>query len=312
MLLHKYTPYENAVKIINNHSLYWSNISNFNDPFEGLFTNASDLTSQARLITLFSSIKKPILQTTEIKQLINKHKEIKVISDLGKLSNIIIDQCHEFNKSLTTESFFESEKKMESFIRTCPGALNFLTSSSIMSKTGISKIAKKALDESYGILCLSKNSNNTLMWSHYASNHTGVMFTLDMNDIKIKSGAIKLNIYDVSYQNEFPHLDYNSILGINANLFPKENESYFKTIALSKSSIWKYEEERRAILKKTNNKNIYQVPLSTFNNITLGHAMSDEKKREISDLIKNKLPNTGIYTAKISEERYEIVYNQNT
>ncbi|HEJ8022148.1 TPA: DUF2971 domain-containing protein [Serratia liquefaciens] len=309
MLLYKYTSYDNAKKIIKGRSLCWSNISTFNDPFEGLFTNESDIRSQARLITLLSSIDNPILQSPEIKLMIKEQSGNPVIDNLGELSSLIERQYIELSKNLTKENFFVIESEMENFIKSSPGTLKFLENSLVMSKTGIAGVAKKTLDEKYGILCLSMNDNNTLMWSHYANNHTGVMFTLDMEHMKIENEKNSIKRHEVIYQEEFPHLDYHTLLGINASMFKEENKDYFEKIALTKSADWAYEKECRLIIKKNNKNNIYNVNPNVFKCVTLGHSMSQKDKEEISSLIRLRMPNIDIHYAKISLDKYEIIYD---
>lgn len=83
-----------------------------------------------------------------------------------------------------------------------------------------------------GILCMSQNYQNILMWSHYAKNHEGLCFGFDFRlfeDEKIKS-------YQVSYSgNE----EYELISFFN----PKGGE--IKRMFTTKSKFWSYEKEVR-------------------------------------------------------------------
>ena len=84
-----------------------------------------------------------------------------------------------------------------------------------------------------GILCLSRNKKNILMWSHYAKNHEGLCFGFEdifYKDSKITYGRVK---YPKSE-------DYELI-----SLLRKKGE--IKRMFTTKSKLWKYEKEIRLL-----------------------------------------------------------------
>jgi hypothetical protein len=87
---------------------------------------------------------------------------------------------------------------------------------SVMSETGIS--------------CFSKNSNNLLMWSHYANSHRGLCLKFDpIQDSDLFDTPIKVN-----YSKNYPV--YNHL---------RDGPNYIDLLLSTKSKHWKYEKEWR-------------------------------------------------------------------
>src|SRR5579859_3391268 len=79
------------------------------------------------------------------------------------------------------------------------------------------------------LLSLTKNSNNMLMWSHYANNHTGVAI-----GVSIDSGP-DLEIERVDYVSD-----------VNGFIIDPNCPVIVRTILTKKLALWDYEEEWRA------------------------------------------------------------------
>jgi hypothetical protein len=87
------------------------------------------------------------------------------------------------------------------------------------------------IDESYSkfrLTCFTEDGNNPLMWSHYASNHTGVCLKFDTD----KDENLKKSLFPVEYKNEL----------INANSLED-----LRKCLLTKLETWKIEKEWRII-----------------------------------------------------------------
>jgi len=106
----------------------------------------------------------------------------------------------------------------------------------------------KSMDDSIngqGICCFAENFKNTLMWSHYAANHTGVCLTFnphkDLSPLIVK----------VRYTDNFTPRNY------------YENNRIGALIMLStKSNDWQYEQEYRSISAKPG-PNLYKKEMLT-------------------------------------------------
>lgn len=170
------------------------------------------------------------------------------------------------------------------------------------------KNANKNVNDDIGILSLSKNWNNTLMWSHYTNSHKGFCIGFDKNhnffenylsDDKCTSKFIK----EVEYSET--RVKIPMILGQEKLNF----EPY-----ITKSLDWKYEEEIRIISslnsadeikpKEPYNIHLFKVSHSCITQIILGANIEIENENEIRKFASEK--NIEIYKAKISDTKYNM------
>lgn len=98
------------------------------------------------------------------------------------------------------------------------------------------------LKETTGVTCLSESYNSLLMWSHYASNHSGICVKYKLGDIV---DELKFSPVPVIYSQERASIDKIDL----------GNNSYFEQLACksivesvtSKSLEWQYEKEWRIV-----------------------------------------------------------------
>ena len=114
------------------------------------------------------------------------------------------------------------------------------------------------IDNRFGILSLSRNPLNLLMWSHYADAHKGVVIGIDVSDPIFYESGVMINPKD-------GNIIYSSIKPRNLKLIksirrePHEEGAGYKLIMESADSIdidliflykafdWAYEEEVRVV-----------------------------------------------------------------
>ena len=107
--------------------------------------------------------------------------------------------------------------------------------------------------ESIGVLSLSSNPNSILMWSHYAKNHTGLVFQFTVIEDDDWSECFTRPI-KVDYADEYEFL---SFTGDNRKELPK--------LMLTKMAGWSYESEYRVIdLNYQGEKEFKKVELTTI------------------------------------------------
>lgn len=86
-------------------------------------------------------------------------------------------------------------------------------------------------NEANGILCLSSEPDNILLWSHYAKDHKGVCLVFDISkDIESFTTPLK-----VDYDNHYPKYNY------------IRNPEMVLKVALKKAKMWNYEKEYRVL-----------------------------------------------------------------
>lgn len=83
-----------------------------------------------------------------------------------------------------------------------------------------------------GVLCLTTDPKNLLMWAHYASNHTGICLGFDNGCVPFKSAQ------PVAYS------DIRSKIPVLGEVC---DEALMKSVLYSKSSHWRYEDEWRCV-----------------------------------------------------------------
>ena len=158
---------------------------------------------------------------------------------------------------------------------------------------------KTNISKEFGIFCCSKNWHNPLLWSHYASKHTGIALGFDMPN----RNAIK-----VTYSKDRPLFTSDSLSK------DSDNTEYLEKLSKTKLSSWSYEEEVRFI-----------YPLNTlqfdnghyFNNfddkmilkeVIIG-CNSDISKKEILTILKG-YKNIKLIWSRMAYKSFRIVRNQ--
>ncbi|SHM31033.1 Protein of unknown function [Vreelandella subglaciescola] len=140
-----------------------------------------------------------------------------------------------------------------------------------------------SLNQSVGILCLSKNESSLLMWSHYAGEYSGAVIEFD------EEHEFFTGLFDIEYREYRPKKDIGSYLS---------GESPIPIAELCvKPKDWEYEQEYRIVrnlseCKKVGDYNgfpvyVKDVPMDAIKSITLGERMPVEQQREIWNKIKN-------------------------
>jgi len=125
----------------------------------------------------------------------------------------------------------------------------------------------------HNILSLSQNPVNTLMWTHYAESHKGLVIGVELVDTS-------LQIFPIVYTQDF-HFDGNAQdIGID--------------ILTKKFAAWEYEEEYRVFTDKE------YVPVS-IRQVILGVRTDQEMKSFLSNLFSKYHPDVEIIQIKESD-----------
>lgn len=157
--------------------------------------------------------------------------------------------------------------------------------------------ARKSIFGERGILSLSKVYDNILMWSHYASNHTGIVIALDiMKDPDFFYLPIGVD-YEKSYIPINTFIDYEN----NA-------KSYISKMFATKSIQWKYEEEIRIFKAKSGS---YPINSKAICKIYFGCCTDEKKKNKFIELCKKKgLDHLKFYQGKTLYGQFGLVFKE--
>ena len=156
---------------------------------------------------------------------------------------------------------------------------------------------RQSLDETIGILCLTEDPDNLLMWAHYANHNRGFVIEFDEKhgyfDRKEKPGELRRYLKKVNYSEERPE-----IILFNLELSDGENiDVWINKFFWNKSSVWEYEQEWRMIetLKECKNKIkndnqeicLFPIPLDCITGIILGCRVLEEMHQKFVALLKS-------------------------
>ncbi|MBP7654141.1 DUF2971 domain-containing protein [Candidatus Dependentiae bacterium] len=142
-------------------------------------------------------------------------------------------------------------------------------------------------NENSGILSLSEDPMNPLMWAHYAESHKGICIGFKLEGFEDKDKILK-----VQYSNEIPDIRLGEILYFDGRLSTK----LFATKAID----WAYEKEWRILTKKGDN---YEDIPGKICEIILGYRIDDTTKKNVSKICNEK--NIKYYFCDKVEDKFE-------
>lgn len=137
--------------------------------------------------------------------------------------------------------------------------------------------ARKSIFGEKGILSLSKVHDNILMWSHYASSHTGIVIALDTK----KDPSFFYKSIEVKYRESYKPI--NTFIDYESN-----PEDYIYKMYATKSKDWEYEKEVRIYKDQSGSNRIKPMAICK---IYFGCKVDEKKKNEFIELCKEKKMN---------------------
>lgn len=154
--------------------------------------------------------------------------------------------------------------------------------------------SKGELHNKIGLLSLTTNTNNQLMWAHYANSHKG--FCVGINS-KILFDSVGGTIGRVSYREDFPFMP----------LFPEGLDSIKTMVEMlnTKSPDWSYEDEYRLSRSGASNRP-FELPHDAITEVILGCRMSMQDREEIIKTLDEELPHIRIFQAEISLTAFKL------
>lgn len=150
-----------------------------------------------------------------------------------------------------------------------------------LNKLGTSHITE------LGVLSLTENKENILMWAHYAAQHTGFCLEFDAYNLFF-ARALPVG-YDVS----LPTL----------NLIQRHQREDIVDMLLTKAKDWEYEQEWR-IVDHENGPGVQSFPEEALTGVILGCRMQDGCKNRIRDWCSKRQPRPTLYQAREKETEF--------
>ena len=144
--------------------------------------------------------------------------------------------------------YYSEESIKDNKYNQIQGNLSFVTPVKFNDPFDCNTLYKNSIDISdmFRVLCLTKDCRNILMWSYYASNHSGYCFGFDLNDIIKSVEKQKINgiciIGPVKYKKNRPDIV------IKKNKFFFSDIKDYIDVTFTKYKEWKHEKEYRMVM----------------------------------------------------------------
>lgn len=147
------------------------------------------------------------------------------------------------------------------------------------------------IDDQFGIASLTTRFNDALMWSHYASSHTGICIEYDFSDYMNHINQSQMLLFPVNYSDKRVTIDQTILDKIDLKNIEEEGRKdllklFFEGL-YTKNSVWRYEDEIRSITlinDKTNN-NLRKIITNNISAIYFGNKMTKVTKNTIIELL---------------------------
>lgn len=147
------------------------------------------------------------------------------------------------------------------------------------------------IDDQFGIASLTTRFNDALMWSHYASSHTGICIEYDFSNYIDHIDQSQMLLFSVNYSDKRVTIDQTILDKIDLKKIEEEGRKdllklFFEGL-YTKNSVWKYEDEIRSITlisDKTNN-NLRKIIANNISAIYFGNKMTKVTKNTMIKLL---------------------------
>ncbi len=148
------------------------------------------------------------------------------------------------------------------------------------------------------ISCFSKDARSILMWSHYASQHSGVV--LGYRKSELQKCIPMLAFVEVCYREERPFYHHSA-----------KTERFQRNlieVASTKSRFWEYEKEVRILIpsERLDGDGLFQLEAGTIRMAILGCRCSEEDKELVLQACVNSPNPIQMFQAEIDERKYRL------
>lgn len=185
------------------------------------------------------------------------------------------------------------------------GAVNSVKA--MCSPAGKSEMATKFFETKIGILSLSRNHRNLLMWAHYGNDHKGYVIAFDETH----------EFFHTSHDESIVPAAWDVRYAANKRVFSKMD---LPEIYCEKSIDWAYEEEVRVfkaldegyefkIKEQTSDGYsivLFEVPKEAFKSIYLGAKYDESNLHHDLKNIQMNIGDIPVYRAVIAGDRYQV------
>lgn len=189
-----------------------------------------------------------------------------------------LDKLEELCKRLVEKDYPGiNEIKKRELINACINVLRNYSLDELINKFKIEMIE---FHRNKGVICLTSDPKNILMWSHYADNHRGFCLQFNTQGIFGKAKQIKYS--------ELPK---------KIDIFEATKEEWFDACLLHKYKTWSYEKEYRLVVNHSNC--IYTFNESDLSGVIFGYRMDAKHKHKIIKWLETWKENRDVKLYKV-------------
>lgn len=155
---------------------------------------------------------------------------------------------------------------------------------------------RKALQDHFGVLSLTTDPANILMWSYYADKHAGICVGYDVRILLDSVNKIysAYQLLPIVYQCDFPELKLDG---------EEKRIDMLDGLLTTKAVEWKHESEYRLLLGDTNEVAI-PLPRSAIVKVVVGARMSEEHEAEVTGILESHGLSSTLYRAELLPDKY--------
>ncbi|SIQ57206.1 Protein of unknown function [Bacillus cereus] len=283
--LYKYrTVSKYSIENFTNDEVWFNTAAEFNDPYDCALTMSSDLTDR-----LASVLK------VKFPEIINKFNLKVKEEEIEKFQNMNFVEALTF--ILNLDENLKAKQKGEG-INGYARAIERM-----MKEEGNKELLEmnEMFQKGTLISCFSEVNDSILMWSHYATNHTGFCIEYNFKKVGIENPLTRL-LQPVIYKDEmFDIAGY--------FLEARENIGRFNNLigtyaAIIKSTEWSYEKEWRLAFTLGNGEG-FSRSLFRPESIYLGAKISNEDKEKLIEIAKKK--RISVFQMKMKNNEFKLV-----
>lgn len=159
-----------------------------------------------------------------------------------------------------------------------------------------------SMNERFGILSLTEDPENILMWSHYAQKHEGYCIGFDtkrlMDSLRVYANRSRNSfiLLPVEYQEDYPRLVLDDSI---------ERIEILNRMLTIKSMQWEYEKEYRLIINGESNFEL-DIPSEVITTVMLGARTSERMKGRMYRYLDKFSPDVRINELVVHNKRFAL------
>ena len=207
-----------TVETINEGTLYFSNPSTFNDPFD---CNSRHLLGEHPTAEQVKDVLREI--NGKVRELDHAAQQALV-----RHYDLYWDSGGRGGGKPFAPSPPDQSKRLRSILKDAIEAA--MSKSRFEAAEAAHDALSRFIGDNWGICCLSARNDSTLMWSHYAGKHTGICLEFDTTDARLFRKTLGISAHKVAY---YPDVSTAS--------------GFVERLLATKADDWRYEREYRYV-----------------------------------------------------------------